>query len=392
MNSINEHFSKEHANYLRDLERLASIDCGTYDKAGVDRVVAQVKTIAGRLGLTVDVFPQAEYGDCLYAKVKGKGRARIFLIGHTDTVYPDGTVARFPFHRSNGRIFGPGANDMKAGLLAGLYAIKALRDSGFEDFGELGMFINSEEEIGSPVSREVYVPLARGADAALVLESARSNGNIVSARKGSGIYRLHVRGRSAHAGVDPQKGSNAILALAQYIIEVTKLSGSNDGLTVNVGVISGGTRSNVVPDSAEAQIDLRVVRAQDAEWFEERLREITGREVVKGASAQVTGGVSNPPMPKTPTAALLVEWARQAAAENGFEMEDVFTGGASDGNMLAGAGIPVLDGLGPVGGHDHNAAEEYVLEDSIIPRVSMLARLIQLIAENTEKLRSMTAA
>lgn len=309
------------------------------------------------------------------------------MIGHTDTVYPDGTTAHFPFRRSDGRIMGPGANDMKSGLLAGLYAIKMLREAGYDKFAELGMFVNSDEEIGSPASRELYVPIARGADAALVLESARSNGNIVSARKGSATYRLHVQGKSAHAGVAPQKGANAILALANYIVEISKLGSMREGLTVNVGVITGGMRPNVVPDSAEAQIDLRVVQADDALAFEERMHEILSREFVPGTRAQLSGGVSNPPMPKTPAAALLVDFAKQAARENGIDMQDVFTGGASDGNMLAGAGVPVLDGLGPVGGHDHNAAEEYVVEDSIIPRVAMLARLIQLIAEGHDELR-----
>jgi glutamate carboxypeptidase len=387
MTTLREYFAREYPNYLLDLEALVNVDCGTYNKPGVDRVVGQVKSIAARLGLTVEVFPQVSYGDCLYLKLKGKGQARIFMIGHTDTVYPDGTVAKFPFRRSGGRIFGPGANDMKAGLLGGLYAIKTLGDAGFENFGELGLFVNSDEEIGSPASRGAYVPIARGADAALVLESARSNGNIVSARKGSATYTVQVRGKSAHAGVDPQKGANAILALANYVVEISKLSKLSDGLTVNVGVIRGGTRSNVVPDSAEAQIDLRVVRAEDADVFEERLTEITARHVVSGTTAQVSGGLSNPPMPKTQAAGFLVEWAKQAAGENGFELEDVFTGGASDGNMLAGAGIPVIDGLGPVGGHDHNAAEEYLLEDSIIPRVAMLARLIQLTADRHEELR-----
>jgi glutamate carboxypeptidase len=386
MKALRDYFAREYPSYLRDLETLVNIDCGTYNKVGVDRVVAQVKAIAAGQGTNVSEFPQGVYGDCLYLDAKGKGKARIFMIGHTDTVYPDGTVAQFPFRRSAGRVFGPGANDMKAGLLAGLYAIKMLRDAGFENFGEVGLFVNSDEEIGSPVSRTVYLPLARGADAALVLESARSNGDIVSGRKGSGTFSVRVEGKSAHAGVDPQKGANAILALANYVVDISRLNKLNDGLTVNVGLIRGGTRSNVVPDLAEAQIDLRVAHTEDARVFEERLREIVGREIVAGATAQVEGGLSNPLMPKTAAGALLVEWAKEAAEENGFRIDDVFTGGASDGNMLAGAGIPVVDGLGPVGGHDHNAAEEYLIEDSIIPRVSMLARLVQLIAERREEL------
>lgn len=386
MDGLRDNIAKERDNYLADLETLVNIDCGTFNKSGVDNIVAHIKDTAARFGAALAEFPQTEYGDCLFLKVNGKGRARIFMIGHSDTVYPDGTVALFPFRRAGARILGPGANDMKAGLLAGVYAMKVLLDSGFDNFAELGMFVNSDEEIGSPASRTIYGPIAQGADAALVLESARSNGSIVSGRKGSGTYQLQVRGKSAHAGVDPQRGSNAILALAGYVVEISKLNTLNNGLTVNVGVVRGGTRSNVVPDFAEAQIDLRVVRAEDARIFEDRLNEIIERQVVSGTSAKVSGGISNPPMPKTPATSLLVEWARQAANEAGYNPDDVFTGGASDGNMLAGLGIPVLDGLGPVGGNGHNAAEEYVIEDSILPRVSALVRLIQLIAEHREEL------
>lgn len=383
MNTLSDPFSRDYPDFLDNLQTLVGIDCGTYNKPGVDRVVQHVRALAAGCGLNVQEFPQETYGDCLYITARGRGRARIFMIGHSDTVYPDGTVAQYPFRRADGRILGPGANDMKAGLLAGIYALKVLRDAGFQDFAEVGLFVNSEEEIGSPASRTIYPALARGADAALVLESARSNGNIVSARKGVGTYTLRVTGKSAHAGVDPQKGANAILALAHYVVEISKLNKLREGLTVNVGVVNGGMRPNVVPELAEAQIDLRVVRAQDALVFEERLRDIIVREFVPGTRVEYTGEVTNPPMEKTPATARLVELARQAAAENGFQLADVATGGASDGNIIAGEGVPVLDGLGPVGGNDHNAAEEYVIENSIIPRVAMLARLIQLVAERS---------
>ncbi|MGE5140766.1 MAG: M20/M25/M40 family metallo-hydrolase, partial [Rudaea sp.] len=201
MPTLHDHFSTRYSDYLRDLEMLTDIDCGTYDKPGVDRVVEHVQALAQQFGLKPRRFPQAEYGDCLYLSVSGRGRARLFMIGHADTVYPDGTIASYPFRKAGDRILGAGVNDMKAGLLAGLYAIRVLMDEGFSNFAELGLFVNSEEEVGSPVSREIYPALARGAEAGLVLESARSNGDIVSARKGSGTYHLRVSGRSAHAGV-----------------------------------------------------------------------------------------------------------------------------------------------------------------------------------------------
>jgi glutamate carboxypeptidase len=384
--NLRDLFAEEYPNYLRDLETLVNLDCGSYNKAGVDRVVAYVKGIAARFGAQVIEYPQDQYGDQLYVRLEGNGDARIFLMGHTDTVYDDGIAAQFPFRLEEDCFKGAGVNDMKAGLLAGLYAMKTLRDAGFDQFGEIAFFINSDEEVGSPVSRALYPALARGADAALVLESARENGDIVSARKGSGTFHLRVHGKSAHAGVEPEKGANAIVALARYIDEIAKLNGLRAGLTVNVGIVKGGTRGNVVPDAASAEIDVRVARAEDERAFVERMNEIVAREFVPGTRATWSGKITSPPMEKSRRTARLVEWAQAAARENGFEIGDQFTGGASDGNMIAGEDVPVLDGLGPIGGKDHNAEEEYIAADSIIPRVAMLARLIETIALQRAKL------
>jgi glutamate carboxypeptidase len=367
--------------YWRDLETLVNIDCGTHNKAGVDVVARLVRTRMIEFGAEVLDFPHAQYGDMLYARWRGKGTARILLIGHMDTVYPDGTASQYPFRRLAGRALGPGVNDMKAGLLSGLYALNAVVRAGFDQFAEIGMFCNSEEEIGSPAARALYAPFAKGADAALILEPARENGAIVSARKGVGHYELKVRGKSAHAGVEPEKGANAILALAQHTIALQALNGLRPGLTLNVGVVRGGTKSNVVADSAEAQIDVRIVRAADAAPLEQAMREAIAREVVPGTSAKLSGGISNPPMEKTDATARLVELAQTAARELGFEIQDVATGGGSDGNYTAGLGTPTLDGLGPVGGKSHNAMEEYLVMDSVVPRTALLAKLIIAIAQ-----------
>lgn len=371
-------------NYLRDLETLVNLDCGTHNKAGVDAVVQIIRARMIEFGAEVLDFPHAQYGNMLYARWCGKGSARILLIGHTDTVYPDGTASQCPFRRLAGRALGPGVNDMKAGLLSGLYALNAVVQAGFDQFAEIGMFCNSEEEIGSPAARELYAPFAQGADAALILEPARENGAIVSARKGVGHYELKVRGKSAHAGVEPEKGANAILALAQHIVALQALNGLCPGLTVNVGVVRGGTKSNVVADSAEAQIDVRVVRMTDVEPLEQAMRQAISREVVPGTFAELTGGISNPPMEKTDATARLVELAKNAARELGFAIQDVTTGGGSDGNYTSALGTPTLDGLGPVGGKSHNAMEEYLVMDSIVPRTAMLAKLIVAIAQNKE--------
>ena len=368
-------------NYLRDLETLVNLDCGTHNKAGVDAVARLIRERLREFGAQVNDLPQEKYGDMLYARWRGNGAARILLIGHMDTVYSDGTAAQLPFHRRGAHLMGPGVNDMKSGLLAGIYAARAVTQAGFDAFAEIGIFCNSEEEVGSPVSRELYAQCARGADAALILEPARESGAIVSARKGVGTYRLTVRGKSAHAGVEPHKGANAILALARYTDALHALNGLRPDLTLNVGVVRGGTRPNVVADLAEAEIDVRIALATDAAPLEQEMRQLLAREVVPGTTAELTGGISNPPMEKTNASARLVALAKESAGELGFEVEDVATGGGSDGNYTAALGAPTLDGLGPIGGKSHNAMEEWLDGKSILPRAAMLAKLIVKIAE-----------
>lgn len=366
--------------YLRDLETLVNTDCGTHNKAGVDAVARVVRERMRAFGAQVVDFPQTQYGDMVYARWRGRGTARVIMIGHLDTVYSDGTAAQLPFHKLGSRLKGPGGNDMKSGVLSGLYAARALVQSGFDNFAEIGLFCNSEEEIGSPVSRGLYPDFVRGADATLVLEAARENGAIVSARKGVGHYTITVRGKAAHAGVEPEKGANANLALAQHVIAFQALNGFRPGLTVNVGVIRGGTKPNVVAETAAAEVDVRIVRASDAAPLEQAMREILARAIIPGVTAELGGTIGNPPMEKTEATMRLVELAKRAARELGFEIEDVATGGASDGNYIAALGVPTLDGLGPVGGRGHNAVEEFVDANSIVPRTVLLAKLIVAIA------------
>ncbi len=378
--------SAMYPDYLRDLETVVNIDCGTHNKAGVDAVTRYVRERMRAFGAEVIDLPQEKFGDMVYARWRGRGTARIVMLGHLDTVYADGTAAQLPFHKLGSRLKGPGVNDMKSGVLSGLYAAHALVAAGFDQFAEVGLFCNSEEEVGSPVSRGVYPQFVRGATAALVLEPARENGAIVSARKGVGHYTITTRGKAAHAGVEPEKGANANLALAHHIVAFQALNGFRPGLTVNVGVVRGGTKANVVAETATADVDVRIVRADDAVPLEQAMREILARDIVPGVTAELSGGISNPPMEKTAATARLVELAKQAARELGFEIQDAATGGGSDGNYTASLGVPTLDGLGPVGGRGHNALEEFVDANSIVPRTALLAKLMMAIAEQQRPL------
>jgi glutamate carboxypeptidase len=365
--------------FLDDLQALVNVDCGTANKAGVDAAGRLFRERLLASGCELTEFPLTDYGDCCLATVRGDGRARILLCGHLDTVFPDGTAAARPMRIADGRILGPGANDMKAGLLAGVYALRALQHAGFRGFGSIDFFVNTEEEIGSPASRDLYRQVASQADAALVLEAARANGDIVSARKGSGAYRFTVRGRQAHAGVEPERGANAIVELARCIRDLAALNGLDDGTTVSVGVIGGGTASNVVPDLAWADVDVRFVTAEAAVALDGAVRGVAAHPSVPGTQIEVTGGARCGPMEKMPATAALVEVALGIAGQLGFTFRDIRTGGASDGNFIAEQGVPTLDGMGPMGGLDHSPGE-YVELDSIVPRTALLAGLIAAIA------------
>jgi glutamate carboxypeptidase len=375
LDTIQRYLDLHRDGFLSDLASLVNLDCGTYNKAGVDAAGQVMQRLLEASGFAVERIPLAEYGDCLVGRVQGQGQGRLLMIGHLDTVYPDGTAARRPLRIEGRQAIGPGACDMKGGLLAGVYAARALRAAHFDDFGELIFFLNSEEEVGSPVSRELYAPVARQADLALVLEAARANGAIVSARKGSGTYTLCVSGVASHAGVAPERGASAILQLAHHIQAIHALNGLRPGLSTNVGVVQGGIRPNVVPDYAEAQIDFRVLRAEDVGALGAAMHTLLAEQQVAHTNSRLSGGIGMPPMEKTAAAALLVELAAAVASELGFSLHDVATGGASDANHVAALGTPVLDGLGPIGQAAHSPDEQLDVE-SIVPRTALLAGLI----------------
>jgi glutamate carboxypeptidase len=303
------------------------------------------------------------------------GGVRLLVLGHLDTVFPEGTAAARPFRIDDGIARGPGVTDMKGGLLAGLHALAALRDLGPLPFRSLVFVANPDEEIGSPVSTPVIAALARESDVCLVLECARANGDVVSSRKGTLDARLVITGRAAHAGVEPEKGRSAILAAARLVEGIHALAGRWPGVTANVGTIAGGTRPNVVAESATLEVDLRAPAARDLDAAEAALRALAAAPGVPDVSVTVERISGHRPMEKLERSGRLVETAVALAGRLGFPLADAATGGASDANTTAGLGVPTLDGLGPVGGLDHSP-EEYLEVGSIVPRTTLLAALI----------------
>ncbi len=365
--------------YLADLGRLVSIDCGSYTPEGVRAVGRWTADFLGELGADIDVRPDpsGRFADTVVATFNGRrGAPRALLIGHMDTVFDPGTAAARPFRIADGIAYGPGVTDMKSGLLAGLYAIKAILGAlGELPFERRTFIANPDEEVGSPSSRPHIEAAAADVDACLVLECARANGDIVSARKGILDTRLTVHGRAAHAGVEPEKGRSAILEAARVVRELHHLNGRWPGVTINVGKIAGGTRPNVVAERCDLEVDVRATTAEGLAEAEAAVRSIAAAPEVRDTTIDANILVSWLPMEKLDRSGWLVGQAQAIAARLGFSVADTATGGASDANTTSGMGVPTLDGLGPIGGNDHSPAE-YLEVDSIVPRTTMLAGLL----------------
>jgi glutamate carboxypeptidase len=368
--------------YLEDLARLVDVDCGSYTKAGVDTVGRWVQGAFEATGAVVAVERDERLGATVLGTWQGRtGGPRALLVGHLDTVFDPGTAAQRPFRTDGGRAMGPGVSDMKAGLLAGIYALRALDQAlpgGLAKglpYERLTFVANPDEEIGSPVSSPVIRRIAGQTDVCFVLECARANGDIVSARKGIVDLRILVRGRAAHAGVEPEKGRSAVLAAAHLTVALHALNGRWPGVTVNVGVVHGGTRPNVVAAEAELQVDLRSPQRADLEAAGAEIRRLCAQPAVPDVTCDLVETARHWPMERTASNVRLADQAAELARRLGFDLRDTATGGASDANTTAGLGVPTLDGLGPIGGADHSP-DEYLELDSIVPRTTLLAALL----------------
>jgi glutamate carboxypeptidase len=387
---LREIVERRYEEFVGALRDMVSVDSGTHLRDGVNRVADQCEARLRSGGWDVERQPhepsrgEPRLGDLLIGRMEGSGGARILLIGHMDTVFLEGTAAERPFTVEDGRARGPGVSDMKAGLLAGFVAVEALREAGFDGFGRLTFVCNPDEEIGSPFSGPVIRQLARETDVALVLEAARENGDLVSARKGIIDFRIEISGRAAHAGVEPERGRNAIEEAAYKTLALHKLNGKWPGVSVNVGVIAGGTRPNVVPERCVLEVDARAPKEASFHELEAEVQWLARAVTLPDTVVSVQALASHPPMEKTDRTESLLATSQEVARELGFEVGDAATGGASDANTTAAAGVPTLDGLGPVGGDAHGPAEWLDLS-TVVPRVSLLAGLLSRLGPGVPK-------
>lgn len=358
------------------IQGLVEIESPTRDKPGVDRAADYVAARVAGLG-RLQRLPVEEYGDCLRIEFDlpgGSKQGRILGLGHLDTVWPLGTLESMPFLKRDGRLHGPGVFDMKAGVAYFIFAVEALRELDVAVPKRFVLQLNSEEEIGSPVSRRFTREAALPSDAVLVAEpSAGLDGRLKTARKGGGGFRIAVRGKAAHAGLDFFSGASAVVELARQIERIASWTDPATGVTINPGVIRGGTEPNVVAERAEVDVDVRVPRADQARELEERffaLRPFDERTEVK-----VEGGIRRPPLERNEGVVRLFEHARKLSAEMGVELEEASVGGGSDGCLTAALGVPTLDGLGAVGEGAH-AANESILIERMADRAALIAKLI----------------
>jgi glutamate carboxypeptidase len=361
---------------LEFIEALVAIESPSDDPAAVNRCGRELASRLEAIGGTVTPIPSTAAGDHLRASF-GSGDRQVLLLGHFDTVWPVGQLARMPLKRDGGRLYGPGVFDMKAGIGLATLATRAVLDAGGFDSCRAVMLWTTDEEVGSRTSRALIETEAARSDAVLVLEPSLPGGALKTSRKGVGQFEIVARGVSAHAGLDPGKGVSAVRELARQIIAIDEMQDAASGVTVTVGMISGGTRANVVPDEARAIADARANTVDAARRVERAMKALQPQ--IPGARLEVTGGFDRPPLERSPAVVKLFELARSAASEISVTLEEGSAGGGSDGNFTAAIGIPTLDGLGAIGDGAH-ALHEHVEIDALVPRSAVIAGVLHSLA------------
>jgi glutamate carboxypeptidase len=346
------------------------------DAAGSKAVVSLLAAAAAGISrvTTIERVASENYGEHLRITAFGDSREKpIVILGHTDTVHPLGTLSRRHWRVEGNRAYGPGVFDMKANCALAVEVIRACATTGLTPRRPVVLLLTCDEETGSRTGKQLVEAEARRAHAVLVLEPPASGGRVKTGRKGTGIFTIEAHGRAAHAGLEPQKGASAILELAYQTVRLHSLNGPASGITVNVGVFHGGTLSNVVPESAQAEVDVRFTTADEAAKIEKEIRNLVPLD--ERVRLVVKGGINRPPLERNENVLKLYERARAIAQDLNFDLGETQVGGASDGNFAAAAGAPVLDGLG-IDGDGAHASNEHILLSDIPRRGALLAGLI----------------
>src|SRR5690348_13276982 len=359
---------------LSDLKALVEIESPSSNKPAVDHLADFLAARLEHLGASAQIHRAAEFGNHVQADFPGVSESKpVLLLGHTDTVWDLGTIKQVPFRVADGRVWGPGVLDMKAGIAIAMHALGLLRERNIPHPPVRMLFV-SDEEVGSHCSRSITERLALESQAVLVLEPGQGlEGAVKTSRKGVGVYELKVTGVAAHAGVEPGQGASAIHELAHQIQTISTFTDIKRGMTANVGLIRGGTRSNVIAANAWAEVDVRVKTAADGRDIDQKMKSLRPRD--SRCKLEITGQINRPPMERTEKGVALYRKAAHVAQSLGFKVDEQSTGGGSDGNFTAALGVPTLDGLGAVGEGAH-ATNESILLDQIAPRTALLAGLI----------------
>jgi glutamate carboxypeptidase len=353
------------------LEDLVNIDGGSYDKAGVDKVATRIRAFLEEQGIACETIPNENFGDALRATVGGPSNSAIMLLGHRDTVFPKGEPTRRPFKIENGKAYGPGVADMKAGLVMNAFVLAAFRKFGGAPSPLVGLF-TSDEEIGSPACRPIIEAEARKARAVFNSEPGRPTGNVVSGRKGGVFMKVEITGKAAHSGGNFSEGISAIEELARKVVALHAITDLTKGTTVNVGLVSGGQTVNTVAPWAKFEIDLRYVNPQDREDAMGKITKIIETAYVPGTSATLAIAGEFKPLVENAENKRLLDHYAASAGDLGLKVAGEFTGGCADSGFTSGVGTPTVCAVGPVGGKAHTP-EEFLVVDSMVPRAQALA-------------------
>ncbi|QGM31194.1 M20/M25/M40 family metallo-hydrolase [Bacillus sp. N3536] len=366
---------------LNLIEKLVNIDSGSTNKVGVDKIGKILIEEYKQMDFTIEVKENKEFGNNILIMHKEAVKPEILLIAHMDTVFPIGTAAERPFTIKNGLAFGPGVADMKASQVTLLYAMKYLYEKKDAAMKNVIIILNSDEEIGSPTSRELIEEISKNVKYALVMEPARKDGSIVSSRRGGGRYTLHVHGRSAHSGVAPEEGRSAIEELAYKTIKLNHLTDHEQGISVSVGIVEGGDAVNMIPDSATGYVDVRVESDEQSLEIAKKIESICSVPDVPGTTIDLEGGITRPPMEPDEKNQKLLEIVKEVGNSFGLIVTDSHTGGGSDASFPSHLGVATIDGVGPIGGKLHNEGE-YLEIDSLTERCFLLAETVSKLSES----------